>query len=754
MFATLALVLAVVAASFAFLNFNQANDERARAEKEARIASARSLAGQASMQLQLHNDELASLLALQAWNFNEGTEGEAWAQVDAALRQTMAAPFFSRVLPQDAAVQALAFHPQGTMVATGDREGVVQVWNLLDPAAPSILLPGTGEWVTAIAFSPEGRLLAIGTRDGSISLYEAGFDGPVAMTLQAPHGSVDTLLFSGNTLLATVDGEPSLYTWDLGSSGDPNVLALVDGWSAGAVTIDPARHRLVAGIAVDDTVRLWEPDRPERAMTVLPGQEGWTPVAMAFGATGRSLVASGTDGSLRLWRLDQPVAMPAVIPAVSPTTSITAVAMDPSGKRVAGMTYDGAVVIWSVDDPSAPDVLLGHENVGLTAVFSPDGAFLATGGGDTARLWTLSPPTEPMVLRGHTEAVRSVAYSPDGRMIASGGLDGTILIWDTAGLERPRTLLNGNDGDVIALTFTPNNRTLASGSSTGTVRLWHLDDLSREATVLPGKGLVTSIAYAPDGQHLAVAHGSDVVVWDLRAEIEPVARTLPFLDQLQGQRAQSIAFNPQGTTLAAGGCVAAREPGVCDRGGVVLWSMDQPEHPPTTLEHADDSIMAIAFDASGQVLGAVGKDGAVRTWDMDDLTRDGVMLRTSGAASLAFSPTGELAIGHWNGTITVWRLDRPVSPSLISAHHGYVYSLAYAPDGRMLAAGGSDGTVQLWSSTETLAGAVCGRVGRDLSEQEWSRFVGEAAPSQPVCPDLPPGISAAPDASLRVEQSG
>jgi len=68
-------------------------------------------------------------------------------------------------------VQALAFAPDGTRLATGGEDGVAILWSV--PQGQELLRLRHAERVRGVAFSPDGRTLLTGCRDGTIRFWHA-----------------------------------------------------------------------------------------------------------------------------------------------------------------------------------------------------------------------------------------------------------------------------------------------------------------------------------------------------------------------------------------------------------------------------------------------------------------------------------------------------------------------------------------------------------------------------------------------------
>ncbi len=111
----------------------------------------------------------------------------------------------------------------------------------------------------------------------------------------------------------------------------------------------------------------------------------------------------------------------------------------------------------------------GHAGLVLAVAYAPDGAALATGGGDgTVRIWDTRTGQQQHQLTGHTDWVRSVAYAPDGGTLATAGRDGTVRIWDTRTGQQQQEL-TGHTGQAFAVAYAPDGATLATADIDGRV---------------------------------------------------------------------------------------------------------------------------------------------------------------------------------------------------------------------------------------------------------------------------------------------
>ena len=220
--------------------------------------------------------------------------------------------------------------------------------------------------------------------------------------------------------------------------------------------------------------------------------------------------------------------------------------------------------------------------------------------------------------------------------------------------------------------------------------------LGAVSTPLPGRGeLVSSVAFDPAGRGLAAGGDTNVQLWDV-PETGPPTRagaTRP------AGRVTSVAFAPDGRTLAVGGFDST----------VRLWDVSdrrRPTHTASLTGHTD-VVFAVAFSPDGRTLATGSYDHTVRLWDLTARPRPALRAVLTGhrlnVKAVAFSHDGRvLATGGDDRTVQLWDVTRPHEPvrlSVLTGHRNFVTSVVFGPGDRTLVSSSDDRTVRIWDTS-------------------------------------------------------
>jgi RNA polymerase sigma factor (sigma-70 family) len=274
---------------------------------------------------------------------------------------------------------------------------------------------------------------------------------------------------------------------------------------------------------------------------------------------------------------------------------------------------------------------------------------------------------------------------------------GAIMRLGSARLRQP--------GRVTAIAFTTDGKQLVSAGN-HVIRVWDAAT-GKEVRQLEAIN-ITGLALSPVGKVMASAQNNNVQVWDL------ATLKLKFSCHSGGF---AVAISPDGSVLATGGGTGRKSD------PVVLWDL-RTGNKLRSLSGSMYQVFGLSFSPSGKALAAVScgdsnfsppkssQPGIVRLWDVPTGKLHELDGHAGGATSLAFSPDGKvLATGGHDGTLIWWDTttrkqlrkiklveDVYCYPMGNGSDSGGIHALAFAPNGKSVASANHDGTVRLFEA--------------------------------------------------------
>jgi WD40 repeat protein len=611
-------------------------------------------------------------------------------------------------------IHALAFSPDGTMLAAGGREGYVQ---LFDACTGQRLhrLEMPGWYIQAVAFSADGKRLAgySYSNPGKLAIWDIEKGKRLAVSPDRVSSLYPDLAF-------TPDGEKvviSAWNLELRSTFTAEVVRRVpekklDFCSAGLALAPDGKTVAVGGHPESFLVDLVSGEIVRR----IEGESGYGVRAVAFTPDGKVL-ALGANGCLKLVNVTSgaTLATARVDETGNKLSEIQYLAFANGGKVLVSRSDDGAVRLWDWTSLK-PECRRLLDDIHVAAV-SSDGTTLATVVGKTTRvgnqlrLWDLATgkektPREP----GHPRGVTSLAFAPNGDALATGDAYQTCL-WrlPTGALQHTiagssKRLIPSYDGKSLAITEHGGKSCFVDVAS------------GRERALAAGKGTYRNpLGFIKEGQHFLTGTWAKeslemvVACWDTATgRLLKQSHVGPYYPQ-------GACLTPDGKALICLG-VEDRRLQVVDlrtcrqRQELTTWFSDGNE-----IMFSDFATRAGLVLASGKFMKVLENrrlehsgfrgwsyhDG-ITVWELDS----GHLVRLPVSAGLAaLSPDGRLLATTEDGggttpdrptPIRLWDIATGREVLCLEPADTYVASLEFSPDGLYLASGLDDGTTILW----------------------------------------------------------
>jgi WD40 repeat protein len=317
------------------------------------------------------------------------------------------------------------------------------------------------------------------------------------------------------------------------------------------------------------------------------------------------------------------------------------------------------------------------------------------------------------VFKGHTDAVNSIVFWPSASSFYTAGSDGKVIRWDIADTTKTPNIIIDNKLVNKTVDISPDGQWLAIGTYGMGLGLFDLKNPGNEVRYFPNLGKnIEALVFAPDGKSIIASSDTNLLEFNITSGAGIVTGTADgFI--------LSLDIAPDGKTVATG----------TKNGKILLWDRSLGYKKQILFTENKNQIPAVAFNHAGDKLATGGILGYVKIWDLKEKKMlSNVKGHSARVTCIRYSPDDKtLASASYDQTVCIWNAeDMNEQPIKLKDHESWVVALAYSPFGDRLVTGSTkEERLILWPTrTYAIAEMVSKKIGRNLTNEEWTTYVG------------------------------
>ncbi|GFS63013.1 notchless protein homolog 1 [Nephila pilipes] len=400
-------------------------------------------------------------------------------------------------------------------------------------------------------------------------------------------------------------------------------------------------------------------------------------------------------------------------------------------EQVLEITYAEQAVFYVRPVTRCTSSIPGHAEAVISASFSPDGRYMASGSGDTTvRLWDVNTETPQFTCKAHKHWVLCIAWSPNGMKLASACKNGQVCIWDPKTGKQIGKTLCGHKGWVNAIAWEPLHlngecRNLASASKDCTIRVWDVVTCQALLVLSSHTASVTCIRWGGSG--LIYSGSQDRTVKVFRASDGTLCRTLkghghwvntialntdyvmrtgsydpskasfsyPDITEKSAEQKSSLALkryksviNGESEILVSGS----------DDFTMIIWNPENDNHMIAKMTGHHNLINDVKFSPDRRIIASASFDKSIKLWN----GRTGKYISSlyghvQQVYQIAWSADSRMLVsGSADSTLKVWDMKTYKIMIDLPGHADEIFAVDWSPDGQRVVSGGKDKVLKIW----------------------------------------------------------